>query len=70
MTTRVWMFTLLAATAHAPWGGAGPGELHRRTFLGAAPPELASEPGQWLGTAPPVTLAGLRGRVVWLQFNF
>jgi hypothetical protein len=66
----VWVFTLLAATAYHLWGGAGPGEMHRRTFLGAAPPELVSEPSQWLGAAPPVTLAGLRGRVVWLQFNF
>ena len=42
----------------------------RRSFLGKVPPELVSEKEHWIGTRGPLTLAKLRGRVVWLLFNF
>ena len=42
----------------------------RKSLVGKAPPELVAEPNHWLGKAPPVTLAQLKGQVVWLQFNF
>ena len=42
----------------------------RKSFLGKAPPEIVAEDNHWLGTQPPVTLAALKGKVVWLQFNF
>jgi hypothetical protein len=41
----------------------------RKPLLGTAPPELVADKEQWL-TGQPVTLRCLRGRVVWLQFNF
>jgi hypothetical protein len=36
---------------------------------GKAPPELASG-GTWLNANGPLTLASLRGKVVWLEFSF
>jgi hypothetical protein len=42
----------------------------RKSLIGKAPPELVAEPNHWLGKAAPVTLAQLKGQVVWLQFNF
>jgi hypothetical protein len=46
-----------------------PGVL-RNSYLGKIPPEIVADEGHWLGTARPVTLAELKGKVVWLQFNF
>jgi hypothetical protein len=51
-----------------PAAADGPGPL-RKSLLGKEPPELVADAGQWLA-GPPVSLAKLRGRVVWLQFNF
>lgn len=45
-------------------------ESLRRSFLDTAPPELVGDAAHWLGKAPPVMLAQLKGKVVWLQFNF
>lgn len=42
----------------------------RGSLLGKAAPELASKPTHWLGEETGVTLAELKGKVVWLQFNF
>ncbi|MBI3856463.1 MAG: redoxin domain-containing protein [Planctomycetes bacterium] len=39
------------------------------SYLGKAPPELASEKEQWLNSEP-LKLEKLRGRVVWLEFGF
>jgi hypothetical protein len=41
----------------------------RAPLVGRVPPELVADKGDWLG-GPPATLAGLRGNVVWRQFNF
>jgi len=41
----------------------------RNSYLGEAPPEIVSEPGHWVGTAPR-PLAKLKGKVVWLHFNY
>jgi hypothetical protein len=46
----------------------GVSDARVRSFVGQAPPELAAD-ARWLN-APPSTLAGLRGRVVFLQFAF
>lgn len=45
-------------------------ETLRKQFLGKSTPELESKKEHWLGKSEPVTLAGLKGRMVWLQFNF
>ena len=37
--------------------------------LGKAPPELASAKEQWLNSEP-LTLAQLKGKVVWIEFGF
>jgi hypothetical protein len=44
-------------------------EVLRKNFVGKVPPELVAADADWLA-GPPTTLAGLRGKVVWLQFNF
>lgn len=41
------------------------------SFQNAALPELSPNgDGVWLNTSAPLTLAGLRGKVVFLQFSF
>jgi len=39
------------------------------SYLGKAPPELSAPKEQWLNTEP-LTLAGLKGKVVWIEFGF
>lgn len=46
----------------------GPSPL-RKDLLGKSPPELVADKDHWL-SGPPVSFEKLRGRVVWLQFNF
>jgi hypothetical protein len=41
----------------------------RNSYLGQTPPEIVSEPEHWAGMAPP-PLAQLKGKVVWLHFNY
>jgi hypothetical protein len=38
------------------------------SFMNQAPPEMAG--GAWLNSSEPLSLASLRGRVVWLEFSF
>jgi hypothetical protein len=40
------------------------------SYLGKQPPELVSTQAHWLGWHERVTLEKLKGKVVWLQFNF
>ena len=42
----------------------------RHSFLGKVPPEIVSARDHWIGAREPLTLAKLKGRVVWLHFNF
>lgn len=44
-------------------------DVQRAPLVGKAPPELRATAGDWLA-GPPTTFAALKGRVVWLQFNF
>ncbi len=47
------------------------GQKHDRySFLGKQPPEIVSEKDHWIGIDEPLTLAKLKGKVVWLHFNF
>lgn len=40
------------------------------SFLGGAPPELELPRDGWLNAEQPLSLSGLRGKVVWLEFSF
>jgi thiol-disulfide isomerase/thioredoxin len=40
------------------------------SYLGKAPPELASAKDQWVNAAAPLTPGALKGKVVWLEFGF
>ena len=40
------------------------------SYLGKAPPELTNEGSKWLNVAEPLTLAKLKGKVVWIEFGF
>lgn len=51
-----------------PASADGPSPL-RNNLLGHAPPELVADNDHWL-SGPPMSLKKLRGKVVWLQFNF
>lgn len=44
-------------------------DVQRAPLVGKVPPELQAAADHWLGS-PPTTLAALKGKVVWLQFNF
>jgi hypothetical protein len=41
----------------------------RKPLLGQTPPELVAGKDDWLA-GPAVSLQKLKGKVVWLQFNF
>jgi hypothetical protein len=45
-------------------------EILRKSLLGKARPELVLQKERWLGKSPATSLAELKGKVVWLQFNF
>ena len=45
-------------------------KYERNSYLGETPPELVSEKDQWIGASEPLTLTELKGKVVWLHFNF
>jgi hypothetical protein len=47
-------------------GGGGSGHA---SFLGQTPPSLEAG-GTWLNSDTPLTIAGLAGSVVWLEFSF
>ena len=53
----------------APVGMAQERELLRKNLVGKAPPELVAFEADWLA-GPPTNFASLKGKVVWLQFNF
>ena len=47
------------------------GQKHdRNSYLGKSPPELVSESQHWIGTPAKLTWDKLKGKVVWLHFNF
>ena len=69
---RRYLLTLgLLATAMCLMNVPALGQKHdRHSFLGKVPPEIVSERDHWIGAREPLTLAKLKGRVVWLHFNF
>ena len=66
--TRAALALALVAIPFGP-AVAGPPDLHRRNLWGQEAPELVAQEADWLGGAP-TNLAALKGKVVWLQFNF
>ena len=63
--------TCLAVAAVCLLSGRSDGQKYERnSYLGATPPELVSEKEHWIGADEPLTLATLKGKVVWLHFNF
>jgi hypothetical protein len=50
------------------WGDQA--EILRKDLRGHAPPEIVGEKDQWMGKSAPLTVAELKGKVIWLQFNF
>ena len=70
MYQRLLIFGLLATTMFTASEYAL-GEKHdHNSYFGESPPELVSESHHWIGTSAPLTLAKLKGKVVWLHFNF
>jgi len=47
----------------------GPGGPAYGSFLGKTPPSLEAG-GTWLNSDAPLTISGLAGSVVWLEFSF
>jgi thiol-disulfide isomerase/thioredoxin len=45
-------------------------KFNHNSYIGKEPPELVSRKDQWLGWQETVILKDLKGKVVWLQFNF
>ena len=45
-------------------------KIYSNSYKGKAPPELTSEKDQWINSAEKLTLAGQKGKVVWLEFSF
>jgi hypothetical protein len=41
-----------------------------KSLVGSPAPELISESTHWLGNSVPQSLARMKGKVIWLQFNF
>jgi hypothetical protein len=70
--SRTWL--LATSLAVAVWCGCayrqnGSSGGYFNSYLNQTPPELAAG-GEWINTEEPLSLAGLRGRVVWLEFSF
>lgn len=63
----IWLAALAACFVTAPVQGQ---KFDRNSYLGEAPPDLESEKEHWIGSEEPLTLAKLKGKVVWLHFNF
>ena len=70
MLCRLLIFGLVE-TAMLTTSESAFGQKHdRNSYLGKPPPELVSESHHWIGASAPLTLAKLKGKVVWLHFNF
>lgn len=64
---RLW---LIATAATGVGLAADDGSRRYDSYAGQAPPELISAPEHWVNRDGKLTLAGLKGKLVWLQFNF
>ena len=62
------VFRLLLASSFVTTAAAQ--KLNHNSYVGKEPPELVSKRDHWLGCQEQVVLCDLKGKVVWLQFNF
>ena len=67
---NILIFGLLVATCAANNNTAVAQAVYRNSYLGKSPPEIVSQPEHWIGAKIPLTLKKLKGKVVWLHFNF
>lgn len=44
--------------------------IYSNDYQGKEPPEIAIPAEGWINSSEPLSLKGLRGRVVWLEFSF
>lgn len=65
---RIALAFAVALTVALPTG-AQERDVQRKALLGKVPPEIVAAEANWF-RSPATTLAGLKGKVVWLQFNF
>lgn len=57
---------LLCGSCAQPMGGSA---KYFNSYVNQTPPELAAT-GAWINSQENLSLAALRGRVVWLEFSF
>ena len=62
------VFGLLLACSFVTTAGAQ--KFNHNSYVGLEPPKLVSQRDHWLGWQEQVVLNDLKGKVVWLQFNF
>ena len=48
----------------------GQDAIGHNSYQGKAAPELKSEKSHWVNQDKAITLGDLKGKLVWLQFNF
>jgi hypothetical protein len=70
MRDHRWNACLVVLAACLTGEAAHGQKYDRNSYLGKAPPEIVSDKEHWIGAAEPLTLAKLKGKVVWLHFNF
>ena len=70
MHHRLLIFGLLAMAVFTTHEYALAQKHNRNSYLGKSPPEIVSESHHWIGASEPLTLEKLKGKVVWLHFNF
>ena len=63
-----WLIFCLATLGVAQHGRAE--KFYFKSFLKRRPPELQTTAEQWVNQKGTLTLEKLRGKVVWLEFNF
>ena len=46
-------------------------KIYSNSYIGKAPPELVTaKAAVWMNSKKPLSLASLKGRVVWIEFSF
>lgn len=66
---RAWSLVALGVFSVVSPAFAQSSSALRKPLIGKAPPELIFEKEHWLA-GPGESLQQLKGKVVWLQFNF
>jgi hypothetical protein len=64
------LLALCLATSSAQEGKEKKEPKYFNSYLGKAPPKLTIGDKDWINTKTPLTLEGLKGKVVWLEFSY